>query len=289
MNSFKLIIGERFQDKSVNDLLKSFYLSQNKINSFNQEGLLYLNGNKCSLSDIVKYNDVFEVELKEKIDLRPQEYNLEVYFEDKYFLVVNKPRGMIVHDDGTGTITLNNLVAYYYQQHHIRRKIRACNRLDCATSGLVIYAKDPLSEAFMNYLIRERKIEKKYYALCHHRFSKKEGVISFPLGRDRHNSHKMIVNNKGKEALTEYKVLKDGKISLCEVKLLTGRTHQIRVHFAYINHTLIGDDLYGDEENPLYLQSYQLKFIHPFTNEDILIKMDIDSIFIEYMRVYYGK
>lgn len=287
MNSFKLIISERYQGISVNELLRSFYLSNSKITAL--EKSLYLNGNKCSLNDLVKYQDFFEIELKEKIDLKPIDYPLEVYFEDNYFLVVNKPRGMIVHDDGNETLTLNNLIASYYKNHHIRRKIRVCNRLDYATSGLIIYAKDPLSEAYMNYLIRERKIEKKYYALCHNRFSKKEGMISFPLGRDRHNAHKMIVYSQGKEALTEYRVLKNGKVSLCEVKLLTGRTHQIRVHFSHINHSLIGDDIYGGEENPLFLQSYYIKFIHPFTNKDILIKMEIDSIFIEYMRNCYGK
>ena len=195
-----------------------------------------------------------------------------------------------MHDDGNGKITLNNLVAGYYKSHHIRRKIRSCNRLDYETTGLVIYAKDPISEASMNYMILERQIEKKYYALCENRFSKKEGIIDLPIARNRHDSQKMIVNKNGKEAKTYFKVLVNGFISLVDITLLTGRTHQIRVHLNYINHPLIGDKLYGNGKNlPLLLQSYSLRFCSPFTNKEILITISMDSLFKEYMEVLNDK
>ena len=246
MNSFKLRIIDKFQNLSIKELLETFHFSKSKIYLLNNENAFFVNQKNVDENYILNLNDLLEIELKEKIDIQPVESNLEIVYEDDYYLVVNKPRDILVHDDGNGKITLNNLVAGYYKSHHIRRKIRSCNRLDYGTSGLIIYAKDPISEASMNYMILERQIEKKYYALCENRFSKKEGIIDLPIARNRHDSQKMIINKNGKEAKTYFKVLVNGPVSLVDVTLLTGRTHQIRVHLSYINHPLIGDKLYGN-------------------------------------------
>ena len=288
MNSFKLRIIDKFQNLSIKELLETFHFSKSKIYLLNNENAFFVNQKNVDENYILNLNDLLEIELNEKIDLQPIETNLEIAYEDDYYLIVNKPRDILVHDDGNGKITLNNLVAGYYKSHHIRRKIRSCNRLDYETTGLVIYAKDPISEASMNYMILERQIEKKYYALCENRFSKKEGIIDLP--RNRHDSQKMIVNKNGKEAKTYFKVLVNGSISLVDITLLTGRTHQIRVHLNYINHPLIGDKLYGNGKNlPLLLQSYSLRFCSPFTNKEILITISMDSLFKEYMEVLNDK
>ena len=290
MNSFKLRIIDKFQNLSIKELLETFHFSKSKIYLFNNENAFFVNQKNVDENYILNLNDLLEIELNEKIDLQPIETNLEIAYEDDYYLIVNKPRDILVHDDGNGKITLNNLVAGYYKSHHIRRKIRSCNRLDYETTGLVIYAKDPISEASMNYMILERQIEKKYYALCENCFSKKEGIIDLPIARNRHDSQKMIVNKNGKEAKTYFKVLVNGSISLVDITLLTGRTHQIRVHLNYINHPLIGDKLYGNGKNlTLLLQSYSLRFCSPFTNKEILITILMDSLFKEYMEVLNDK
>ena len=130
----------------------------------------------------------------------------------------------------------------------------------------------------MNKLIADRKVEKKYYALCHNKFPRKEGQITYRIGRDRHNSQKMRVSSTGKDALTKYVVLKNGLVSLLDVNLYTGRTHQIRLHLSHIKHPILGDKLYGnDGHNVLCLQAYYLKFIHPFTNEMVVIKIEINN------------
>lgn len=287
MNSFKLKIIEKFQNKNIKQLLEDFHFSKSKIYLLNNDKSFFVNKKSVDKNYVLNLNDLLEIELKEKIDIQPVESNLEIAYEDDYYLVVNKPRDILVHDDGNKQITLNNLVAGYYKSHHIRRKIRSCNRLDYGTSGLIIYAKDPISEAIMNYMILQRQIEKKYYALCENRFSKKEGLIDLPIARNRHDSQKMIINKNGKEAKTYFKVLVNGPVSLVDVTLLTGRTHQIRVHLSYINHPLIGDKLYGNgQKGPLFLQSYSLRFCSPFTNKEILITISMDSLFKEYMEVW---
>ena len=107
---------------------------------------------------------------------------------------------------------------------------------------------------------------------------KEEGSINQNIARDRHNSQKMIIHKNGKEAISNFKVIKNGKISLVDVEILTGRTHQIRVHLAYLNHPLLGDKLYGKEDNySLMLQAYLFEFKHPFTNQKLSIRIDLDN------------
>lgn len=290
MNSFKVKILNQDSDISVLDYLMQCHVSKNKINIFNQENLIYINNQQESIFNNLFNGDILEIKINEQIDIKPIENNLEVVFEDEYYLIVNKPRKMLIHSDGSNKITLNNYVAGYFKEHHIRRRIRPCNRLDYETAGLVIYAKDDISKAYMDFLFSSHQITKKYYAICHNRFSKKEGEIDLPIARDRHNSKKMRISKTGKVSRTQYKVLENGYFSLVDVNILTGRTHQIRLHLSHINHPLIGDSLYGlGEACDLMLQSYFLNFNHPFTNEEILIKINIDSILLDYMEQKNGK
>ena len=278
MNSFKYIIKEHEEGKSIRELLLSFGVGKERIYHFELEKSFYINGNQVNQFEKLQKDQALEIVLNEQIDLAPLGDDLDVVYEDEYFLIVNKPRNILVHGDGSNDITLSNLVAKYYKNHHIRRKIRVCNRLDYDTCGLVIFAKDSMSEAIMNKLIADRKVEKKYYALCHNKFSRKEGQITYRIGRDRHNSQKMRVSSTGKDALTKYVVLKNGLVSLLDVNLYTGRTHQIRLHLSHIKHPILGDKLYGnDGHNVLCLQAYYLKFIHPFTNENVIIKIELND------------
>ena len=279
MNSFKYRIDYKHASLSIKDILKSFSLAKDKIYLYNLNKKIFLNEQNVDDQTIVKENDLLEIELNENIDILPLGENLNIVYEDDYYLIVNKKKNLLVHSDGVSDeLTLSNYVASYYKKHHIRRKVRVCNRLDYNTSGLVIFAKDPLASSSMDKLIRERKIKKKYYAVCHNKFSHQEGLIDEKIGNDRHNNKKKIITKNGKESLTKYKVIKNGKISVCDVELLTGRTHQIRVHFAYINHPLLGDELYSkDEDKNLLLQAYFISFIHPFTNEEVNVQIEMDK------------
>lgn len=275
MNSFKYIY-KLDKEMAIRDVLLSFGVGKEKIYHFDLQRSFYINGNQVGQYEILQKGQTLEIEFNEQIDLAPLGDDLNVVYEDEYYLIVNKPRHILIHDDGNKNITLANMVAKYYKDHHIRRKIRFCNRLDFDTAGLVIFAKDFISEASMNKLISNREVEKKYYAICHGNFSQKEGEITYKIGRDRHNAKKMRVSSTGKEALTRYKVLKNGRLSLLDVNLYTGRTHQIRLHFSHIKHPILGDILYGnDGYEDLALQAYHLKFKHPFTNQEILIKIDL--------------
>ena len=275
MNSFKYIY-KLDKEMAIRDVLLSFGVGKEKIYHFDLQRSFYINGIQVSQYEILQKGQTLEIEFNEQIDLAPLGDDLNVVYEDEYYLIVNKPRHILIHDDGNKNITLANMVAKYYKDHHIRRKIRFCNRLDFDTTGLVIFAKDFISEASMNKLISNREVEKKYYAICHGNFSQKEGEITYKIGRDRHNAKKMRVSSTGKEALTRYKVLKNGRLSLLDVNLYTGRTHQIRLHFSHIKHPILGDILYGnDGYEDLALQAYHLKFKHPFTNQEILIKIDL--------------
>lgn len=286
MNAFKFVVNDILQDKSIRELLSYFHLGKDKVKSFINDKCFFVNGNNVDIDFLLKKNDLLEIKLNEKIDIAPFNKDLDVLYEDDYYLVINKPKDILIHSDGVNVSEcLNNMVSNYYKVHHIRRSIRVANRLDYQTSGIVIYSKDCISESMMDYLIRERLVEKKYYAACYNKFSNKEGLIDLPIARNRHDSKKMIVNKKGKEAKTEYKVIKNGKISVCDVTLLTGRTHQIRVHLSYLNHSLVGDSLYGKNDGfDLMLQAYFVRFIHPFTNKEVLIKIDMGESIKSYCK-----
>ena len=288
MNAFELKINKYLNQKKIKEVLSFFHLGKDKIKDFSLNNSFFVNDNLVDINYVVKENDYLQIKLDEKINIAPYFKQIDIVYEDKYFLIVNKEKNILIHSDGNDNKTLANMVSNYFKQKHIRRNIRFSNRLDYLTTGLVIFCKDPITEAYMDYLIRERKIEKRYYAVCYNCFSSKEGVIDLPISRDRHNDQKMIVYKKGKEAITKYKVIKNGSISVCDVELVTGRTHQIRVHLSNMNHPLVGDNLYGiDDQKELLLQAYMLKFNHPFIDKEIKVTLPMDDNIKKIMD--YGK
>ena len=284
MDKVIIKINANNENKTIRELLFGFHLGKEKIYFYEINKFFFVNGNNVNEWFVLKKDDVLEIIVNENIDDAPIPSDLEVVYEDAYLMVVNKPRGILVHGDGNKqTLTLSNMIANHYKKYRIKRKIRICNRLDVETEGLIAVAKDDITEAYINNLLSERKVEKRYYAVVYNRFSKKEGVINLSIGKNLHKNNQMIVYKKGKEAVTEYKVLINNKISLVDVNLITGRTHQIRVHFAHLNHPLLGDNIYGleDDGHPLMLQSYLIKFDHPFIDKKINVKMEMSKVLKE--------
>jgi pseudouridine synthase, RluA family len=206
----------------------------------------------------------------EDYGVNPEPHPIEVLYEDDHVLVVNKPAGMIVHPDRPGGGgTLANAVAYHYLLNGIAAKPRHIHRLDRDTTGVVLYAKHPWAHAVLDAELRERCVRREYVALVAGRLRKKRGTLRFPIARDRKNRQRRCVSPAGQPAVTHYEVLETFRdATLVRAWLETGRTHQIRVHFAHIGHPLMGDVLYGGPPAPLgrqALHAWRVTFSHPLT------------------------
>lgn len=280
MDSLSIKIEEKYSGLSIKEFLKCFYLGKGKIEEIRSSKRIYINGKHVTIDEKIFKYDILKIEFLETIDFKPSLIEADVLYEDECILIVNKPSGIIIHpehkdDEGD---TLVNRVASYYYHHKIFRNIRYVHRIDEETSGIVLFCKDFLSFALLNHLMEEHSIERKYLALCQNKFSKKEGIIDYPLAKDRHINNKYRVDRNGKNsktAVTTYKVIQSNKkYSLVELKLKTGRTHQIRVHMSYLNHPLCGDELYGGNKEDISrvaLHSYSISFVHPFNKKNIHI------------------
>lgn len=225
---------------------------------------IYINGTVYSKNYMLKKGDKVKIQTKESTVVKSVEKEIEIVFEDEYILVVNKPKDLVVipsrlhYEDSLAGRVLN-----YLQKTKQNQAIHIVNRLDYLTSGLVIFAKSSI----VQYELSKTKIQKKYLCLVDGVVEKKNGTINLKISKSN-NGIKREVSDEGKPSITEYKVIKEenGK-SLVEVNLLTGRTHQIRVHFSYVNHPLCGDTLYGGSEGEFFLKSYYLSFTLPLNGK----------------------
>ena len=212
--------------------------------------------------------------------LEPEDIPIEILYEDDDILVVDKPAGLAVHPGaGHPSGTLVNALIY------LRPALKGIgsserpgivHRLDLDTSGVMVIAKNLASHAHISEQFAQRSVNKIYLALVKGRLTQTEAIIDAPIGRDPSNRQKMSVVDGGKSAKTRYKVLKSiGDHQLLEVKLLTGRTHQIRVHLASIGHSIIGDSLYGKKSKTIdrqFLHSHLLELVHPSTERSMAFK-----------------
>lgn len=229
----------------------------------------------------LKAGDVVVCEIPEdkEIEIVPENIPLNIVYEDDDVLVVDKPKEMVVHPAaGNYTGTLVNAIMYHCKDRlsSINGEIRPgiVHRIDKNTSGLLMIAKNDKAHNALAEQLKEHSSTRKYMAIVYNNFNQDEGVVDAPIGRDPRNRLKQAVNYaNGKEAITHYTVKERfGKFTLVECILETGRTHQIRVHMAHINHPLLGDDVYGPEKNKFgakgqMLHAYVLGFKHPTTGE----------------------
>ena len=241
-----------------------------------------VNKNFKKLDKKVKKGDLIEVSIQEDMaNFKPQDLNLDIVYDDFDLIVVNKPPFMVVHPTKSHfENTMANGVTDYIVKKGEAVKIRFVNRLDMNTSGLVIVAKNPFAQHVLSSEMKEEGFDKKYITVVKGVVEKDQDTVEEPIYRPTDDSVKRIVDPRGQESITHYKVIERLKgATVLEVKLETGRTHQIRVHMSHIGHPIIGDELYGslDEDliNRQALHAYSLKFKQPRTKEILEFKTDI--------------
>ncbi|NWQ43893.1 RluA family pseudouridine synthase [Bacillus sp. EB106-08-02-XG196] len=267
--------GDRI-DKVISTLNEEW--SRTQVQQWIKEGNVLVNGQKIKTNYKCSLNDEIEISIPdpELLDVVPEEMDLEIYFEDKDVLVVNKPSGMVVHPAPghlTGTL-VNGLMAHCKDLSGINGVLRPgiVHRIDKDTSGLLMVAKNDMAhEKLVNQLV-EKTVTRKYKAIVHGVIPHDFGTIDAPLGRDTRDRQSMTIVDNGKHAVTHFQVIERFKdFTFVECQLETGRTHQIRVHMKYIGYPLAGDPKYGPKKtldiNGQALHAGVLGFNHPRTNE----------------------
>ena len=277
MESIK-IVSKNEKDTNIKEFLLQNGLTATLIKRVKYGGV-FINGSVVTMRATVRSEDEVLINLPDEVSdgIPPIVMPLDIIYEDDYMIAVNKPRNMPTHPSkGNSLPTLANGIMAYFGGKHTFRSI---NRLDRDTSGIVLMAKDAYSAAALSASMKRGEFRKKYIAKVAGILENKGGVIDAPIRRIAEGEMKRIVAPDGKRAVTEYKVIKErDSESLVEVILHTGRTHQIRVHFAYIGHPLIADFLYGERvENECYrLHCYELSLPHPQTKEAITLTAPCD-------------
>lgn len=282
-------------DKALTLLLKD--VSRSKIQSHLENGLILVNGKVEKSSYKLSENDVIEVgEFKsENLDVNPEDIPLDIVYEDDDVIVVNKPKGLVVHPGaGNSEHTLANALKFHSENlSSLNGEFRPgiVHRIDKDTAGLLIVAKNDAAHAFLSSQLVDHTLSRKYYALVLGNIVENEGKIIAPIGRDQKFRQKMAVDLlHGKEAETNFKVIERFKDStLVECSLKTGRTHQIRVHMNYIGHSVIGDPVYGKGNRLIYddgqlLFAHEIKFIHPKTKKEMTFSVDLPTYFKEILE-----
>lgn len=245
----------------------------------------------------VKQGDIVEIEEVEakEIELKPQDIPLDIVYEDSDIIVVNKQKGLVVHPaNGNPDGTLVNAIMNICKDSlsGIGGEIRPgiVHRLDKDTSGLIIIAKNDKAHINLSEQIKNREVKKTYIALVRGVISENEATINMPIARSTKDRKKMAVSKDGKNAITHFKVLKRyDKYTLLEVKIETGRTHQIRVHMSFIGYPVVGDVVYSNGKNPFgvigqMLHAQKLTFKHPITNKELNLEASLPTYFIEVLN-----
>ena len=263
-----------------------------------KEGSVLVNGKSVKTGFQLSKGDEVCVSIPEpkELDVEPQKMDLDIVYEDEDVILINKPKGMVVHPaPGHTTDTLVNGLLY-----HCKDNLSGINgvarpgivhRIDRDTTGILIVCKNDMSHNSIAAQLKEHSINRRYRALVHGNLKDDTGTIEGPIGRHPIDRKKMSINEKnGKPAVTHYTVLERfGNYTLIECKLETGRTHQIRVHMTSIGHPLVGDEVYGPAKSPFKLQGQCLHamilgFVHPRTGAYMEFSADLPEYFEDLLR-----
>ena len=276
----QIIIPREWEGITVEHLFRQVWEAPKKLtHQFRSENKVLMEGNRVNWNLPFTAGAKLQLHLFEEEDphVIPNYHELNILFEDDHVLIVNKPPFMNTHpnDPVKETDSLMNAVAFYLLSKGESGNVRQIHRLDRDTSGAILFAKHALAGAILDKMLEKRHIKRTYIAAVHGQIKQRKGTLNMPIGRDRHHATRRRVSPNGQAALTHYQVLainKQKNFTFLKCWLETGRTHQIRVHFSHLGHSLIGDTLYGGEPitNRQALHAVKLEFTHPFTQESII-------------------
>ncbi len=295
----KLLIDEFTSDIRLDSFLSERCIesgfSRSKIQTEIKKGTVLVNGKNVKPSYLLKEGDIVEFEPKDESKILPENIPLDIIWEDENIVIINKPSGMLTHPTSTEkTGTLVNALLYRYGDNlsdingEYRRGI--LHRLDRNTSGLLIVAKNNSSHEYLAEAMKEGRIIKKYLAIVKGNVIKDEFTIDKPIMRNPEQPHKMMVKEGGKSSVSIVKVLKRfNDATLLEIRIITGRTHQIRVHMSAIGHPVYNDTLYGFGKMKIkteeqVLESYKLSLPKPFDGEMLSFEIAPDEKFKKVLK-----
>ncbi|WP_019132441.1 RluA family pseudouridine synthase [Peptoniphilus obesi] len=273
-------------------LLDKISLSRSQIKRKIDNGEILVNKNKVKAGYNIELGDIISIEEDKEIKLEKEDIDFKILYEDDHLAIISKPQDLVVHPGaGNPNNTLVNGLLYKFDNlakgsDELRPGI--VHRLDKDTSGLMIIAKSDEAYSKLVKMFKNRKIKKTYLAIVYGKLDD-FGVIDAPIGRDRKNRKKFCVtNHNSKRAISKYKLLKNfDNYSLVKINLITGRTHQIRVHFSYIKHPIIGDPVYGYKNkfniDKQLLHSYILEFKHPISGQEMKFEDDFPPRFKKFI------
>lgn len=284
--------GERI-DKALSSLQSDW--SRSQLAGWITDGIVKVNGEEVKAKYKVKEGDVVQIDVPnpEPLEVIPEDLQLEIVYEDSDVLVVNKPRGMVVHPAPghmTGTL-VNGLMYHCKDLSGINGVLRPgiVHRIDKDTSGLLMVAKHDIAHQKLVDQLVNKTVTRKYTALVHGHIAHDKGTIDAPIGRDPKDRQKQAIVDNGKHAVTHFQVIERlGNYTLVECRLETGRTHQIRVHMNYIGYPLVGDPKYGPKKTIEFggqvLHAGVLGFVHPVTNEYLQFEAPLPVDFVNLLN-----
>ena len=293
MNSW-IEVKDEIEERIDSYLAKELNISRSKVQKLIKQGLVTVNEKVVSSNYIVKCGDFISVndDLDYEISVEAEDIEIDVIYEDCDLLVINKVSGMVVHPaPGHYSHTLVNALLYRFQiSGGEKYRPGIVHRLDKDTSGLMLVAKNEKTHEKLSRMIANKEVERHYLAIVDGVIKHDTGTIDAPIGRDANNRQKMAVTDvHGKEAVTHFRVLEIfSNHTLVECILATGRTHQIRVHMAYIGHPVSNDPLYGRGKSTEFgqmLHSKSIKFKHPTTGKEMFFEVDPPKEFLEKLDV----
>lgn len=294
----ELLITEKHAGQWLFSVLKSeFQASKPVITEWMNQESIQVNRTSPKNNIILKTGDRLFIDLQEKTgsSVIPEYGEPDILFEDSHMLIVNKPAGMPTHPNEEGqTGTLSNLIAYHFQINGEQAKVRHVHRLDRDTSGAVVFAKHRLAHAILDRQLETKTLKRTYIAAAEGKVTPKKGTVDSPIGRDRSHSVRRRVSPGGQAAVTHYKVKgyhPGAQLTLAELELETGRTHQIRVHMASIGHPLAGDDLYGGSRTLFHRQALHAKkvsVVHPISGEEIVAEAPMPADLAHFTETYFS-
>ena len=273
---------------NLKELLKTYFqISDRLLIKLKNNRKIFVNGNLAFVNMGLNVGDnisIFIDFIENNSNIVPNAIPLDIVYEDDALLIINKLAGIPVHPSMEHyTDSLSNGVRFYFDKIRLHKKIRPVNRLDKDTSGLIVFAKNEYIQECLVRQMKTKQFVKEYIAICDGIFDNKFGTINAPIARKENSIIERCVSEAGDTAITHYEIINTyANYSVVKCTLETGRTHQIRVHMAYIGHPLLGDTLYSSPStiiNRQALHAYKIKFIHPITKQKLEFTAKIPADF----------